>query len=214
MISKIAVIVPTYHRPKALEPLVKNINENTTVPHVIYFVTEPDDEESISEVNRLGEKLIINKYPGTHTGAANTAYEETTEPYFIIANDDFTFHKEWDTRSLEAIKGFGVCGVSDGFSQYYTQITLVSRDYIKTQSGVIDDPNTLYHRGYHHNYVDTEFSKTAMKRGMYTACPEAVVEHRHFSYNKSSMDETYSKTISKVDQDRALYEARKHLFEG
>ena len=104
----IAIIVPTYHRALALEPLVQNIHENTTVPHVIYFVVEPDDQESLDELTRLKQNIIINKYPGTHTGAANTAYEVTTEPYFIIANDDFNFQKEWDTRSLEAIKGFGV----------------------------------------------------------------------------------------------------------
>lgn len=209
----IAIIVPTYHRPHALEPLVLNIEEVTFTPHKIYFVTEPDDEESITEVKRLKQNLIINKYPGTHTGAANTAYKETTELYFIIANDDFHFMPEWDTRALDKIKGYGVCGLNDGFSTYYTQITLVSRDYIKTQSGVIDEPDTLYHRGYHHNYVDTEFSKTAMKRGMYIACPESVVEHRHFSYNKSPLDDTYKKTLSRVDQDRALYESRKVLFE-
>lgn len=211
--TNLSICVPTFHRPTALEGLVANIHEATTTPHSIYFVTEPDDAESIAEINRLGQNLIINKYPGTHTGAANTAYESTSEPYFIIANDDFTFHLDWDVRALLAITGFGVCGLSDGFSKQYTQITLVDRNYIETQSGVIDDPNTLYHRGYHHNYVDTEFSQTAKKRDAFTTCPESVVEHRHYSYNKSKMDDTYRKTVSRASQDMALYESRKHLFE-
>ena len=211
--TNLSICVPTFHRPHALESLVKNIHEATTTPHSIYFVTEPDDAESIAEINRLGENLIINKYPGTHTGAANTAYESTSEPYFIIANDDFTFHLDWDVRALLAITGFGVCGLSDGFSKQYTQITLVDRNYIETQSGVIDEPNTLYHRGYHHNYVDTEFSETAKKRGMFTTCSESVVEHRHYSYNKSPMDDTYRKTLTGVSHDMALYESRRHLWE-
>lgn len=208
----LAIIVPTYHRPQALESLVQNIHDNTESPHTIYFVTEPDDAESIAEVTRLGQNLIISKYPGTHTGAANTAYEETTEPFFIIANDDFIFTKGWDTNALKAMDGFSVVGLSDGHSTAYTQITLVRRSYIQEQSGVVDDPNTLYHRGYHHNYVDTEFSETAKKRGVFTICPESVVDHRHYSYNLSKMDETYKKTISRVSHDSALYESRKHLW--
>lgn len=210
--NTLAVIVPTYHRPQALEALVANIHDNTATPHTIYFVTEPDDQASIDEVNRLEQNLIISKYPGTHTGAANTAYESTLEPFFIIANDDFNFHKEWDTKALEAIKGYGVCGLNDGYSGSFTQITLVDRNYIQTQSGVVDEPNTLYHRGYHHNYVDTEFSQTAQKRGMFTICHDAVVEHKHYTFNKSKIDDTYKKTITRVTQDSALYESRKHLF--
>ncbi len=210
---QIAVIVPTFHRLSALEGLVENIHSATTTPHTIYFVTEPDDQASIDEVNRLQQNLIINKYPGTHTGAANSAYENTLEPFFIIANDDFNFHSGWDIKALEAIQGYGVCGLSDGFSKQYTQITLVDRSYIETQSGVLDQPNTLYHPGYHHNYVDTEFANTAKKRGMFTICPESVVEHKHYTYNKSKMDNTYKKTVSRVSQDMALFESRRHLWE-
>lgn len=212
MNSNIAVIIPTFKRPQTLEKLMENIHTNTSTKHTIYFVVEPDDQESIDTVTKLNQKLLLNKYPGSHTGAANTAYEETTEPFFIIANDDFNFTTGWDTEAFKAMEGFSVVGLNDGFSQGYTQITLVRRSYIQEQSGVVDDPNTLYHRGYHHNYVDTEFSETAKKRGVFTICPESIVEHLHYSYGKSKMDETYQKTTSRVNQDSALYASRRHLF--
>ncbi len=208
----IAVVIPTYHRPQALEGVVKNVHEATSIKHTIYFVSEPDDQATIDEVKRLKQKLIINKFPGTHTGAANTAYLETTEPFFMIANDDFTFHKGWDISAIKAIEGFGVCGVNDGTNQNFTAITLVRRSYIEKQSGAVDQENILYHPGYHHNYVDTEFSQTAKSRGQFTSCPESLVEHRHYSFGKSPMDETYKKTLIGVNSDQALYESRKHLW--
>lgn len=209
--NNIAVIVPTYHRARRLERVAKNIHDNTQ-SHTLYFVCEPGDTPSIKEIEQLGELCIINKVPGTHTGAANTAYQETCEPFFIIANDDFNFTLGWDVAALEKMnEGFSVVGLNDCISDSFTQITLVRRSYIETQSGVVDEPNTLYHSGYHHNYVDTEFAEVAMMRGVYIKCPESRVEHKHWTKG-APMDETYKKTFSRASHDQRLYQSRRHLW--
>lgn len=211
----IGIIIPTYHRPHALERAMKNADENTHSLHTIYFVVEPDDWDSIWEIERIGGNIILSYYPGSHTGAANTAYEMTEEPFFIIANDDFNFHKDWDVPALKAMEDpkVGAVGLNDGSgSGVFTAITLVRRAYIEKHSGVMDVPNILYYPKYNHNYVDTEFSNTAKKRGMWAVCPESIVEHMHWSFNKANKDATYEKSSGTASADGILYESRKHLF--
>lgn len=209
------IIIPTFKRPHSLERVSKNAHDNTQCEHTLTFVVEPDDKESIDKITELGENLLISKYPGNHTGAANTGYEETKEPFFIVANDDFNFHPNWDVPALAKMedKSIGVVGLNDGKSQRFTTITLVRRDYIKEHSGVMDIPNTLYYPGYNHNYVDTEFSNTAMKRNMFAICPESIVEHMHWAFGKAQMDETYDKSNKTASQDAHTYSQRQHLWQ-
>lgn len=210
---KIGIVIPTFKRPHAIKRAYENAHENTETPHKIYFVIEPEEWASYNTIKENNYNLIISKYPGNHTGAANTAYEETNEPFFIIANDDFNFHKGWDIAALGAMGDkYGVCGLNDGSSSSRTAITLVRRDYIKNYSGSIDTTNTLYYPGYNHNYVDTEFSAVAQKRGQFVVCDEAVVEHMHWAFNKATMDETYSKSNATSPEDSRLFQSRQHLW--
>ena len=210
----IDIIVPTFKRVAKLAAFAKNVHENTSVAHTLSFVTEPDDQPSIDEVKRLGEKLIISEEPGWHTGAANTGYRRTKEPYFIIANDDFCFHKDWDTYALAEMKGqIKVVGLNNGQGVTRTEF-LIARDYIETQSGVIDQPNTVFYSGYHHCYVDDEMYQTVLSRGVYIDCPNSVVEHLHFSFNKSALDETYIKAGSYFEVDGQLFFSRQHLWQS
>jgi glycosyltransferase involved in cell wall biosynthesis len=213
---RLNVIVPTYGRHGILAKVAHNVHENTQSWHDLYFVAEPGEIETQEEIKSIPAcKLIISKYPGNHTGAANTAYEETDGEFFIIANDDFNFHEDWDVPALKAMEDpkIGVVGLNDGSNTGFTAITLVRRKYIQEQSGVMDMPNTLYFPGYNHNYVDTEFSRTAMKRGAFVACPESVVEHMHWAFGKSKMDATYEKSNATSQADSVTYGNRIHLWQ-
>lgn len=214
--SKIGIYIPTFHRPGSLERASKNTHENTVGDHRVVFVSEPEDTETIMKVNSLMEPLLISKHPGNHTGAANTAYEELDDEFFIVANDDFNFHKDWDVPVMEMFESnpkIGVIGVDDGSHQGFTTITVVRRSYIKEFSGCMDIPNVLYFPGYNHNYVDTEFAATAMKRGMFAACPSSMVEHMHWAFGKGQMDATYDKSNKTAPIDAATFSSRQHLWQ-
>lgn len=213
MQNVIGIIIPTYRRPHAIVRAYNNAHENTETDHRIYFVIEPEEWDSFNVIKENNYNLIISKYPGNHTGSANTAYEETTEPFFMIANDDFNFHKGWDIKALEKMTDdIGVVGVNDGNNRY-TPITLVRRAYIEEFSGSPDTVNTLYYPGYNHNYVDTEFSEVAKKRGKFAEAPESMVEHMHWAFNKATMDETYSKSNATAPADSITYQNRQHLWQ-
>lgn len=213
--SLIQIFIPTFHRPDSLERAAKNAHENTLNLHDVIFVSEPEDSATIDKVNELNEKLLISKHPGNHTGAANTCYEEGKAPFFIIANDDFNFHMGWDEPVMalfEENPEIGVVGVDDGSHQGFTTITVVRRAYIDKYSGCMDVPGVLYFPGYNHNYVDTEFSATAMKRGMFAACPASMVEHMHWAFGKNKMDATYEKSNATAPADAITFGNRQHLW--
>lgn len=210
----IDLIIPTLNRVGSLERLVKNIHIKTGTDHRIYFVVEPGDWGSYNEACRLGEAVIVSdEHPGTHTGAANTAYSVTKSEFFMMANDDLNFHLDWDILALhKMVDGVDVVGLNDGMGNM-TTFTLVRREYVKNHSGCIDVPGVVYFPGYHHNYVDTEFAATAKKRGVWAEAPEAIVEHMHWSFHKSDKDATYIQSENTSLADSMLYDSRKHLFE-
>lgn len=210
----IDIIIPTYKRAHRLASVIDNIHENTTVEHRILFVVEPEDLDSIHAVLGAGERVMISEIPGNHTGAANTGYKYTHGEYIIIANDDFVFMPEWDTKAIEALShGWQVCGLNDmGGGDRCVTIFLFKRSYIVEQSGCMDVPNVVFYPGYNHQYVDTEFWETAERRRVFARCPESRIEHMHPGFGKASTDETYGKANSKAEIDAETYRSRRHLW--
>lgn len=206
----LAVCVPTYGRSERLASVATNIHENTQVPHKIYFGVEPEDTASQEAIKAIGEEFVISKYPGCHTGAANTIVELLTEPFFIMANDDFNFHKDWDTHAIPGMsENVMVLGLNDMGTGKCNTIFLVKLRYIREMSGVMDEPNTYFYSGYKHNFADTEFYETAIMRGVFAICPDSKVEHMHPGFGKGVKDPTYHRSDSTANGDREVYNSRR-----
>ena len=88
---------------------------------------------------------------------------------------------------------------------------LVNREYIKTQNGTVDGPERVFYP-YDHYAPDTEFVEVAIKRGVFSPCLDAVVEHLHPDGNKAEMDATYEKASVSRAKDRELYFQRRKLW--
>lgn len=131
------------------------------------------------------------------------------------ANDDFEFLPDWEKAPialLEEFKALMVIGLHDG--NPYTNFWPVSmwrRSYIKDMSGVIDTPNRVFYP-YNHNFIDTEFTETAIKRGVWQACPAPCIKHLHPSLVPKPSDATYDKNNATFQQDADTYSKRYHLF--
>lgn len=210
----ITVIIPTFGRPHRMADLVKNIHENTTVPHKILFAVEPDDIATQEAITAAGEKFIISDTPGTHTGALNTAYKHVEDSYMLFGNDDFNFHPQWAEKALELMHDpIKVVGINDGSgSSRCNTFFLVDKSYIDEQSGVIDTPGVIFYPGYNHNYADQEFWETAEKRKVYAAAQDSIVEHMHPGYGKAPKDETYHKSDRTAEADKDTFNSRLHLW--
>lgn len=215
----LGIYLPTYGRPKKLKSVAQNIEQATKSPFKLYWGVEPFDRESILAAKDTGHPVILNEGKATYSDALQTIYEQTSEPIFFFANDDFLFLDDWDEeplKKMEADKGMGVLGVSDGNPQTgYTAISFIRRSYIEGQSGVIDMPNRVLYP-YNHNYVDNELTETAQFRGVWGFCSAPCIEHQHPSFTwlgDFETDETYIRNNLKDAEDNELFHSRRHLWQ-
>lgn len=215
----LGIYLPTYGRPNKLAAVVKNIEESTKAPWKLYWGIEPFDKESIKAAKKTGHPIILNKGKATYSDALQTIYEQTDEPIFFWANDDFYFLDGWDVeplRMMEADPGIGVLGVPDGNPQTsHTSISFIRRKYIEDQSGVVDIPNRVLYP-YNHNYVDNELTETAQHRGVWDRSTAACIEHQHPSFTwlgEFSIDDTYTRNNLKDAEDNELFHSRRHLWQ-
>lgn len=213
-----AIFIPTFKRPAKLAGVIKDIITNTDEPIKVYFIVEKEDQGSIDELKRLNATCVLNRYEPCYAGAINTAYEVTDEPIFFTGADDLNFHKGWLSNALshlnEAVKVVGTndMGAVPIGPQRDATHYLVDREYIRNQSGRVDCPDMVLYP-YKHNYTDKEFVETAQVRGVYAYCPESLVEHMHWAWQKAKMDETYLKGFESNSIDQQTFNQRRHLWQ-
>lgn len=214
----IGIYCPTLSRPQKMRQLVDNLQATTRSPFQLYWGVEPDDRESILAAKDTGYPVIINEGKPSYSDALQTIYEQTDEPIFLWANDDFHFLDGWDIVPLEMMEkheDIGVLGLYDGNPKTsFTSISLIRRKYIEEQSGVVDMPNRVLYP-YKHNYVDNELTETAQHRGVWDRCETPCIEHQHPSFKwlgDFPSDATYEKNLKTFGQDSETFNNRRHLW--
>lgn len=203
-----------------LQAVANNIKATTFNDYELYFGLEAEDVRGIEASDKTGWNTVVNKYGPGYSDTIQTIYEQSNDTYFFHANDDFEFLPDWDKASIEALDanpGLMVVGVHDGNdSTNYWTISMIRRQYIEKMSGVVDMPNRVFYP-YNHNYIDTEFSQTAIYRGVWDKVETPCIKHHHPGFGGRmgrpvSYDDTYAKNDATAPQDGAMYAARRHLF--
>jgi glycosyltransferase involved in cell wall biosynthesis len=212
----VSILIPTVGRAHRIPVITANVLESTDHANV-YFICEREDEQSIKTVvQTVGANLIVNRRTKNYAGAINTGVAETDEPYLFTGADDLNFHPGWFETAVALmdkkiqVVGTNDLGNSEVLAGLHSTHSLVSRNY--ATQGVVDQLGSMLHEGYHHNWCDTEFIRTAMARGRFAPCLEAKVEHLHYVWGKAPMDDGYSKSFSQEPQDRALFREREQLW--
>lgn len=213
--AKLAIFLPTYKRPDVLEAVTKNLETATKNSFVLYFGLEADDGAGIEAARKTGHKVVINQYEPGYSNTIQTIYDNSKEPLILHANDDFLFLPNWDetpvamfnTPSVQVVGLRQTEGDTHG-----SAISMFRRKYIAEQSGVVDIPNRVFYP-YNHNYVDTEFTQTAQKRGVWAKCDPLVIIHQHPGFTGKEKDYTHKKNDETVELDRKTFESRQHLWQ-
>lgn len=207
---KLGIYCPTWHRPHKLQEVATNIEQTTRTPFNLVWGCEPDDIASIEAAKATGHKVVINKGNQGYSDTMQAIYEQGRESIFFHANDDFYFLDGWDEPYIKFLKErpeIMVVGAHDGLTtpSFWT-ICFIRRKYIKEQSGVIDMPNRVFYP-YNHNYVDTEFTKTAISRGVWDKVDAPCIEHR-----RAEHDETYAKNAATFQTDSETFHKRERTL--
>lgn len=218
----VRVVLPVLRRPARAALVYRSLRASQReVPLRAIFLVSFGDQEELEAVRATGAdyaQLYEGRRSGDYARKINTGAQLTKEPWIFTAADDVHFHPGWaDTaiafaaeRSLQAV---GANDMGRWASRHRVPPAthfLVHRSYF--ERGTADEPFAIFHTGYDHTYVDTEFTETATQRGEYGYCPEAKVEHLHPVWRKGARDEVYQLGAARTKQDYRLYLRRRSLW--
>lgn len=216
----VAILVPVLRRPHRAAPLVASIEAATPEPHRVLFVASPGDTAEQDAVRATGaDLLVIDRTPGCgdYARKVNNGHRATREPFLFLAADDLAFYPGWLTAALAHVeRGASVVGTNDlGNPRVlrgdHATHSLVTRSYID-EHGTIDQPGTVLHEGYQHEYVDDELVGTAKHRGVWSFAADSIVEHLHPHWGKAPTDDLYDAQAHRLRASRSLFIRRRRLW--
>jgi len=217
------ILIPVLRRPHRVLPLLESISAATPELHRVVFVCSPEDSEEIQAVQASpasADALILDQAcaPGDYARKINFGYHASTEPFIFLGADDLQFHAGWLSAALARMADprIGVVGTQDLGNPrvkagLHATHSLTRRMYVD-ECGTIDEQGKVLHEGYHHNFCDTEFVATAMRRNAWAFAGDAVVEHLHYHWAKSEEDSTYKLGFSMFKRDAQYFRNRSLLW--
>lgn len=217
----VRVILPVFQRPQraafVLHSLAASEREVKLRP---LFMVSFGDETELRAVKQTGAdfvQLFEGRRCGDYARKINLGAALTLEPWVFTGADDVAFEPGWaDVAIAFAEKsGLRAIGVNDlgrwaKHKQPPATHFLVARSYLT--EGTADERDVIFHTGYDHNYVDTEFMETARSREAYGYCAAAVVEHMHPVWRKGRRDPVYALGQRHTKEDYNHYLKRRQLW--
>lgn len=203
--------------------MLRSLEANTGAPFRALFLASQGFPEEHEAIEATGGELVVVPFqqaPGDYARKINFGAKRTTEPNIFMAADDVTFHAGWYEAACAALAtlpdGCGVVGTQDMgndrvLAGEHSTHSLVSRSYME-QFGSIDTPGVLLHDGYPHEFVDDEFIETARYRDRFVFAHDSIVEHLHPHWGKAKYDATYRRATTRLQEGRAVYKRRAHLW--
>lgn len=213
------MIVPVLARPANVEPLLDSLWEATPEPYRVLFVADEGDDAEIAAIERAGADYITTTKPrNNYASKINAGYHASTEPLFFTGADDLRFHVGWLSEAIRHLSDtVKVVGTNDlgnprVIAGNHSTHTLITREYIETESGVIDRPDTVLCESYPHEYCDDELIQTAIARGRFAHAHDSVVEHLHPIFGKAEDDATYRLGRARTRIGKRIFLRRKRLW--
>lgn len=190
--NDLLVMVPTRGRREQCERLLETFTETATCADLL-FITDADDN-SYSGME-WGEASVATLEPREYlSGKLNKTGVAFADVYGTLAwfGDDVAFRTPgWDKLLLAALEDLGGSGwvyPDDKRRNDVPEHWMVSSDVVKAL-GWFANPVL------NHFYLDNSVGELGKRAGLIRWCPEAIVEHLHYSVAPGvERDETYRST--------------------
>lgn len=186
--TDLCVMLPTRKRPDMARRCIDSFRETKASDDTDLILIVDDDDDSYADITDV-DKITATR--GTLITAVNAAASVLAEHYdaLFLAADDLVFITPgWDTLMLATLEGLGGTGIvfPDGKRRYdVPEHPLISTDWVR-ELGHFAEPSLA------HFYCDNAWAELGKRTGLIRYCPEAVIEHRHYSVDPSAPhDETY-----------------------
>lgn len=170
---------------------------------ILLFILDKDDETPHSlETYRWTYRLPVA--PGSMGAALNKAaglYHKWSDAIGFIGDDHRFRSAGWDEAILTALKDGGIAYGDDGVQGEKLATQWFMTDDVYRALGWMALPECK------HFYLDNAIMDIGRAANCLHYAPSAKIEHMHFSYGKSSMDETYAHTMRVGGNDQYHYNA-------
>ena len=202
--TDLCVFLPTRRRPEMAARCIASFRETRALESTDLVLVVDDDDDSCADVKDT-DKITAPR--GTLVTAVNGAAAFLAPHYdaLFLAADDLVFVTPgWDRLMLAALEEMGGTGIvyPDGKRRYdVPEHPLISSDWIR-ELGHFAEPSLA------HFYVDNCWAELGKRSGLIRYCPDAVIEHRHYSVcAETPHDETYREAEGKFGaSDLAAYQ--------
>jgi len=203
------VLCPTRGRPASrLEEVLESFNNTRTLSDTeLIFVQETDNPEPGLKHDAVLWRYMYTITPrGNMQAALNTAAMQLAEPGILgFIGDDHRFRSEgWDQEIEDALATPGIAYGDD----------LVQGADLPTQwfvsSSIVKALGWFALPACNHFYLDNAWKDLGEALGILRYLPQVKIEHLHFSYGKSDIDDTYRHTMRVGSADAAKYSVWRH----
>ena len=220
----LAILVPVLRREHQIAPLLESLAATTDVDYRVIFICSPSDHGAIEVcLASEGDTITVPWVPDRADFAKkiNLAYGMVEEEWYFQAATDLVFQEKWASRAFHIAQASrcGVIGTNDlgnplvKKGNHATHI-IFSRAYIEQHGGTFDNTGAVFSEVYDHQFVDTEFVQTALRRGQFKPSLRSIVEHMHPHWGKGEMDDTYVKSERSFREDMTLFNQRMRMLRG
>ena len=194
--NDLLVMVPTRGRRAQCERFLEAFRETATCADLL-FVTDPDDADTWTGMD-WGDAAVAELAPREYlAGKLNKTAMAMTDLYPVLmwlADDCVPVTPGWDKILLAALDDLGGHGwvyPDDRRRSDVPEHWMVSSDVVKAL-GWFANPYLS------HFYLDNSIAELGKRAGLIRWCPEAVIEHRHYSVAEDTEhDELYQSTEDK-----------------
>jgi glycosyltransferase involved in cell wall biosynthesis len=210
LMETISIIVPTRKRPHNLVKLRESLERTASVmPEVVLYLDEDDNTKD--EAKTLGFKYVIG--PRRRLSFCyNLATETASGSIVMFGADDIVFKEmNWDDKiksefDKSSDKILFVYGGDGGRQDDLGTHGFLHRNWINAVGYLLPPYFASY---YTDNWI-TDVSK-AIHRNVYLRC--VIAEHMHYTFGKSSVDQTYNDATRNCSVDAQTWHITAHLRE-
>ena len=173
------VMVPTRGRRERCETLLASFRDTTDNADLL-FITDEDDQDTYAGMDWGGAEHAVSSPKGTLSEILNRTAMACADAYDVLmfTGDDHVFATpHWDTimlATLGEMGGHGWVYPDDKRRHDVPEIWMCTSDVVKTL-GWFSPPAMA------HFYIDNGIGEIAKRAGLIRWCPEAVIEHQHYS---------------------------------
>jgi hypothetical protein len=184
-------VVPTRNRRANCERMLKSFGETAGESTDILFITDPDDQDAYEGMDWGKAKHAILEPRGSFITKLNQGADpfiDVYDAFFAIGDSNVFITPGWDAIMMGKLAKMGGSGwvyPENGRRRDIPESWLTSADVVKELNWLAPPCVGMY-------YGDNIIAELGKRAGLIRYCPEAVIEHRHYSvFKETPYDNTY-----------------------